>query len=269
MIVTTLHKEPTGLDTVLHRDLRLKFGTSVVSRLAPHSSFMVTVGEFAEVAREYPILFVTVPPDAQGRAQVTPVAVFGLVARENLFVKDGVWQGLYIPAMLRAYPFTMARVEGTERLAVVFDNSWEGFSRTEGAPLFDEKGEATEVLSNAHKFVQEIENDVERTRLAGLRLLELKLLKPMRFDATLGNGEKLSVDGFLTIDDEAFAKLSDKTLGELHRNGLLYVLHAHKLSLNNMRHLVERREKLAAPAAPAPPAAAAAAPGQAAAEEPK
>ncbi|HEX4511411.1 MAG TPA: hypothetical protein VH328_15075, partial [Burkholderiaceae bacterium] len=43
------------------------------------------------------------------------------------------------------------------------------------------------------------------------------------------------------IDDDAMAKLPDATLGELQRNGLLYVLHAHKVSLGNMRHLVERR----------------------------
>jgi hypothetical protein len=249
VIITTLHKEPIGLDTVLHRDLRLKFGTNVVSRLTQHSSFMVTVGEFAELARDYPILFVQAPPDAQGRAQVAPVAVFGLVAKENLFVRDGVWQSDYIPALLRAYPFTMARVEGGSDWAVVIDRSWEGFSTTEGARLFDDQGQATEVLTNAHKLVMEIETDIERTRLACLRLLELKLLKSMRFEATLPNGEKLAVEGFLTLDDDAFSKLPDATLGELQRNGLMYVLYAHKVSLNNMRRLVERRTKLAAAAA--------------------
>ena len=66
--------------------------------------------------------------------------------------------------MLRAYPFTMARIEGSDRWAMVFDNTWEGMSRTEGVPLFNEQGEASELLNDVHKFVQELETDLERTR---------------------------------------------------------------------------------------------------------
>jgi len=261
MIIANLHKEPTALDTVLHRDLRLKTGLNAVHKLKPYTSFMITIGEFSEAAREYPILFVRAAPDDKGREQIAPVAVFGLRAGENLFLKDDNWVGGYIPAMLRAYPFTMARVEGSDRWAMVFDSSWEGFSRDEGTSLFDEKGEASELLNNAHKFVQELESDIERTRLACQRLLELKLLKPMRFDATLASGETLSIDGFLTLDQDVFNKLTDAQRGELHRNGLLYALHAHHLSLNNMRKLLERRvshdeaAKAAAPAAANEPSA--------------
>jgi len=255
MIISTLHKEPTALDTVLHRDLRLNLGANAVDKLKAFTSFMITVSEFAEAAREFPILFVRAAPDGKGHEQVAPVAVFGLRVGENLFVKDERWTGSYTPAMLRAYPFTMARVEGSDRWAMVFDNAWQGFSRTEGVPLFDEKGEATELLSNAHKFVQELENDIERTRMACQRLLELKLLKPMRFDATMPDGQTLSIDGFLTIDQEVFASLPDAAIVELHRNGLMYMLHSHHLSLSNMRRLLERRVAEGTPPAAAPAAA--------------
>jgi hypothetical protein len=241
MIISNLHNQPTALDTVLHKELRLKTGLNAVHKLKPYTSFMISIGEFAEAAREYPILFVRAAPDDKGRDQIAPVAVFGMRNGENLFLKDDNWVGGYIPALLRAYPFTMARIEGSDRWAMVFDQSWEGFSKTEGTPLFDEKGEASELLNNAHKFVQELENDIERTRLACQRMLELKLLKPMRFDATLASGETLSIDGFLTLDQDLFNKLPDATIGEMHRNGLLYMLHMHHMSLNNMRRLLERR----------------------------
>jgi hypothetical protein len=241
MIISNLHNQPTALDTVLHKELRLKTGLNAVHKLKPYTSFMISIGEFAEAAREYPILFVRAAPDDKGRDQIAPVAVFGMRVGENLFLKDDNWVGGYIPALLRAYPFTMARIEGSDRWAMVFDQSWEGFSKTEGTPLFDEKGEASELLNNAHKFVQELENDIERTRLACQRMLELKLLKPMRFDATLASGETLSIDGFLTLDQDLFNKLPDATIGEMHRNGLLYMLHMHHMSLNNMRRLLERR----------------------------
>ncbi|HEX7689581.1 MAG TPA: SapC family protein [Burkholderiaceae bacterium] len=241
MILTTLHKEPTALDTVLHRDLRLDTQVNAAPLMAPYTSFMITVGEFAEAARDFPILFVKAAPDEEGKDTIAPVIVFGMRPGENVFLKDGQWQAGYLPALLRAYPFTMARIENSDRWAMVFDNSWKGFSRTEGTPLFDEKGEASEMLNNVHKFVQELEADVERTRQACVYLQQKNLLKPMRFDATLANGETLSVDGFMTLDEEAFAKLGDKDIAELFRNGLMFILHMHRASLSNMRRLLERR----------------------------
>ena len=242
MIVTNLHKEPIALDTVLHRDLRLKNEMNAIPRLAPFTSFMVSVSEFGDTALNFPILFVRAAPDALGKDTVAPVAVFGMKPGENLFVTaDNKWDAGYVPAMLRAYPFTMARIEGSDRWAIVFDNTWEGMSRTEGLPLFNEKGEATELLNGIHKFVQDLETDLERTRQACAALLEMKLLKPMRFDATLASGESLSVDGFMTVDEEALAKLPDAQIAQMYRNGLLGLLQIHTLSLNNMRRLLDRR----------------------------
>ncbi len=241
MIVSNLHKEPTALDTVVHRDLRLKTEISASHLLAPFTSFMITLSEFAEAARHFPILFVRASNDDTGKETVAPVAVFGLKPGENLFLKGNAWTVDYLPAMIRAYPFTMARIEGSERWAMVFDNSWEGFSRAEGQPLFDENGEATEMLNNVHKFVQDLEADIERTRQACALLLEMKLLKPMRFDAKLANGESLSVDGFMTLDEEAMGKLSDAQIAGLYRNGMLHVIQTHHFSLGNMRRLLDRR----------------------------
>jgi len=240
VIISNLHKEPIALDTVVHRDLLLNNTLNPVPLLAPFTSFMLTLREFAEAGREFPILFVRANPE-NGRETVAPVAVFGLKAGENLFLDGDSWSATYLPALVRAYPFTMARIEGSDRWAMVFDNSWPGITRENGKPLFDEKGEATEFLNGIHKFVQELESDIERTRQACATLMELKLLKPMRFDATLANGETLSVDGFLTIDDEALARLDDKQIAALYRNGLLGVLITHSLSLGNMRRLVDRR----------------------------
>lgn len=242
MIVTNLHKEPVALDTVLHRDLRLKNELNAIPKLAPFTSFMVSISEFGDAALSFPILFVRAAPDALGNDTVAPVAVFGLKPGENLFATaDGKWDAGYVPAMLRAYPFTMARIEGSDRWAMVFDNTWEGMSRTEGLPLFNEQGAATELLNNVHKFVQDLETDLERTRQFCAALLEMKLLKPMRFDATLASGEALSVDGFMTADEEAIGKLPDAQIAQMYRSGMLSLLGIHSASLNNMRRLLDRR----------------------------
>ena len=111
MIVTNLHKEPIALDTVLHRDLRLKNDLNAIPKLAPFTSFMVSVSEFSDAALNFPILFVRAAPDALGRDTVAPVAVFGLKPGENLFAVDGKWDGGYVPAMLRK----VARTASSER----------------------------------------------------------------------------------------------------------------------------------------------------------
>ena len=88
---------------------------------------------------------------------------------------------------------------------------------------------------------------MQRTRLVGRRLLELELLRLMRFDATLPDGSKLSVDGFLAVDEE-LASLPQATVFDLHRTGVLSLIHAQQISLGLMRALVERRLALRAAA---------------------
>lgn len=244
MINAELHKQPTALDTVLHRKLRLNTQASAVDRFATFASAMVTFAEFASAAREFPVLFVLADKDDQtGKAQVAPVALLGLEKGENLFAEGDQWKADYMPAMFRTYPFTLARIDNeSDRWAVVFDASWSGVAVDgPGEALFDDAGKSTPVLDKLHQFVQEVEADIERTRLGGQRLMELELLKPMRFDATLPDGSKLALDGFLTLDEEKFNQLPDAQVVELHRNGLLGLLHMHRLSLGNMQRLLQRR----------------------------
>jgi hypothetical protein len=253
VINAELHKQPTALDTVQHRKLHLNSAASAVDRFATFASCLITFSEFAAAAREFPILFVMADKDAKtGKAQVAPVAMFGVSRGENLFTEGDQWKAEYMPALFRTYPFTLARIDDKDNWAVVFDASWSGIANDgPGEALFDDAGKATPFLENVHKFAQEVEADIERTRVGGQRLVDLDLLKPMRFDATMPDGSKVTLDGFLTLDDEKFAKLPDATVLELHRNGLLGLLHMHRLSLANMQRLLKRRVDRMAAAAPA------------------
>lgn len=256
MINAELHKQPTALDTVIHRKLRLDTQASAIDRFATFASLMITFGEFTPCSREFPILFVAADKDPKtGKAQVAPVAMFGMERGENLFVADGEWKGEYLPAQFRLYPVTLARIDDGDQWAVVFDGSWPGAKIDgPGEALFDDEGKATPFLERLHKFAQDVEADIERTRLGGQRLVELSLLKPMRYDAKLPDGREIALDGFLTVDEERFQQLTDAEVGEPHRSGLLGLLHAHRLSLSNMNRLVAKRlerEQAAGARAPA------------------
>ena len=94
-------------------------------------------------------------------------------------------------------------------------------------------------LKSMQPLMESLETEVQRTRLVGKRLLELDVLREMRFDATLPDGSKHSVDGFLTVDDKKMSELPDAVIAELHRNGMLGLVHLHWVSLGNMRRLVQ------------------------------
>ncbi|WP_158219912.1 SapC family protein [Ideonella sp. A 288] len=238
MINEQLHKSPAALDRVKHRTLKLDRNARDMSALKKFNAFFVTVGEFAEACKDFPVVWVTAGNGANGKPQVAPLALFGLHNQENLCIEGDEWRVRYVPALLRFYPFAVARTSPTE-MVLCIDEAWQGLGHEVGDPLFGADGEPTELTVNINKQLQELEVDIERTRQVGERLGELGLLREMRFDATLPDGSKIGVDGFLTIDEEKLAKLGDAQALELARNGLLGIIHAHQISLTNMTRLAE------------------------------
>jgi hypothetical protein len=216
-----LFVQPMALDRVQHRTLRLKPRGIRFDRTAGMNALFITAVEFSDVCRDYPIVFVEAGQGPDGQREVAP--------------------------MLRSYPLAIAPVDGTN-YAVCFDAQADAVSTEEGERLFDDAGEPTKFMAERRQFLEEIEREVQRTRLVGRRLLELGLLRSMRFDATLPDGSKLSVDGFLAVDEEKLASLPEATVFDLHRTGVLSLIHAQQISLGLMRALVERRLALRAAA---------------------
>jgi hypothetical protein len=247
MINENLHKKVVALDREKHRNLKLDLSTRDLSTVNTLNAFFVAGTEFSDACKEFPVVWVAAGTDEAGKAQVAPIAVFGLQQGKNLCTDANGWRTRYVPAVLRLYPFALARVAPTE-MVVCMDEAWPGFG-SEGQAMFKDDGEPSEFTLNVQKQLEAFEQEVERTRLAGAVLVEKGLLRDMRFDATLPDGNKLTVDGFLTVDEEKLSKLSDADVLALNRNGLMGLIHAHQISLGNMARLVEWHvERLAADA---------------------
>jgi hypothetical protein len=243
-----LFAQPVALDRVQHRTQRLKPGGVRFDRTAGMNAMFITAVEFGDACRDYPIVFIDAGQGADGQREVAPMAVLGLQQGENLMLgADGRWAARYVPALLRGYPLAIAPVDGNN-FVVCIDAKADALSPDEGERLFDDAGEPTKFMVERRQFLEDIEREVQRTRLLGRRLLELELLRAMRFDATLPDGSKLSVDGFLALDEPKMAALPDATVVDLHRTGVLSLMHAHLVSLGLMRALVERRVALHATA---------------------
>lgn len=236
-----MYGELQPLDREGHKNLKLDTSKSVVSRLADQNSVFLAAVEFGDACKEYPIVFVRAGAgDANAKQVVAPLAVLGLKPGSNLIVDGDKWTGNYVPAYVRRYPFAMARMDGNaETLAVCFDRQWSGFNDVTGEALFKD-GQPTDFLKGAQSFLENFEQETERTRLICDLLVDMELLQDMRFEATLPNGEKINVEGFLALDEKKYAELPDDKVLQLHRNGLIALLEMHRLSLGNMARLANK-----------------------------
>jgi len=236
-----MYGELLPLDREAHKNLKLDTALPVVKRVADQNSVFLAAVEFGDACKEFPIVFVRAgEPGADGKQPVAPLAVLGLRPGSNLFVEGDKWTGNYVPAYVRRYPFAMARLDGNaSNLAVCYDSKWAGFNDTTGEALFKD-GQPTEFLMNAKSFLENFEQEAERTRLICNLLVDMELLQDMRFEATMPSGEKIDVEGFLALDEKKYSELPDAKVLELHRNGLIAMIEMHRLSMTNMNRLASK-----------------------------
>lgn len=256
MIQSALYRDPQQLNAEQHRHKKIKSLADLNITRAMHAVFLSAV-EFPQAALDLPIIFINTGERTEsGKAMVSPVALLGLAPNENLRLDDqGHWQGRYVPAFIRRFPFLTATIKGQEQPGVFVDVAWEGFNDTEGEPLFDEQGQPAPALQRVLDYLGRFDEEQRRTRGVCARIVELDLLKEMQADAQMPDGQSVKVEGFMVIDEEKMNGLPDKTILELHRSGVLMLMQAHLISLGNVRDLVERKAARVAAAKALAPAA--------------
>ena len=83
----------------------------------------------------------------------------------------------------------------------MIDTAWSGLSPTVGEALFDANGEPSQLMGTVQKQLEQLEHEIQRTRLVCSKLQELDLLRDMRFEAQIPGGQSFTVDGFFTVDE--------------------------------------------------------------------
>ncbi|MEC5218879.1 hypothetical protein RCH09_003854 [Actimicrobium sp. GrIS 1.19] len=245
--MTTLlfYEKPVIIDRNVHRDLRLKLQSSGFRYAAKTNSIPLAAVEFAMVCHEYPIVFILDEGDGG-----VPVALTGLRDNENLSVRaDGKWDGVYIPAFVRRYPFVLQIDDSAEESRVLIDSAADGFGAPDGERLFAEDGANTPLLNGMLDLLNEYRAFTSQTTVMVKHLRKLDLLIPRVVNATLNNGATISMDGFHVVDEARLNALADADLLELARTGHLSSIYAHLISLPNLQKLLERLERLTAIAA--------------------
>lgn len=207
--------------------------------------------EFPAAAPEYAIVF------AADGDEVVPVVVLGARNKENLFLDaDHHWQGKYVPAFVRRYPFVFSASEDGQTFTLCVDEAFPGLNyRGNGQALFTEDAKPTPYVDNVLKFLQEYRAQFVRTRAFCSKLKELDLLEPMQAQFTLVSGEKMSLTGFKAVDRKRLKALSGEALLDLAKTDELELIYLHMQSMRNLNDLKDRLIATDKPASAKPAAA--------------
>lgn len=195
--------------------------------------------EFPNAASEYSIVF------AGTEEAVVPAVILGMRNDENLYLAEqGGWKAKYVPAFVRRYPFVFSTSEDGKTFTLCIDETFSGFNQKgRGEPLFDADKKPSPYVARVLKFLEQYQIEFRRTQAFCKKLAELKLLEPMRAQANLGSGEKLSLGGFMAVNRDRVKALAADKLAELAKSDELELLYLH---LHSMRNFSDMGSRLAA-----------------------
>lgn len=229
----SLYRKPVLIDRAKHAALRVA-PIELFDFAAGVQALPVTVNEFKEVQKEYPLVFARTAEKA-----LLPLALLGLRKSENLYVNaKGEWDARYIPAYIRRYPFIFTESAG-DKLTLCVDEAFSGLNSEVGEPLFQDAQESA-YLKRILEFMGAYQSDFKRTIEFCRHLDELGVLIQMSAQAELKSGEKYVVNNFLMIDEAKLRTIDSVSVGRLFQSGELALVYAHLMSLSNLGRLIDR-----------------------------
>ncbi len=193
------------------------------------------VHEFTRAASVYPIVFVEDPNADTFR----PIVLLGLDAGENLFVgEDGKWQASYIPAIIRRYPFALARTaeDGQFTVCVDEDSPLLADKADRGQKLFGDDGEPTEVIDRVKRYLGELQQMELFTQGFCELLSRHNLFTPLNMRVRQGDALK-QITGCYVVNEERLNNLSDAAYLEMREKRYMAAVYAHLTSLSQIERL--------------------------------
>jgi len=179
------------------------------------SSVPLVVAELAEAAAYFPIAFL-------GGDKPQLAAILTVTSNDNLFVNpEGTWlDGVYVPALLRRRPFSIAATDKPETYAVLIDETDGTLDPDKGLPLFD--GDKLSAFGDELlNLTRELQPAVAITETFVAALHQQGLLTPRTVTLTTDGRSPAVLQGLQLIDSEKFLALPEATVLEWHRNGYL------------------------------------------------
>ena len=231
------------LDNVEHPDLKVRaergelFGDNV-------NQTLVFPNEFRALQREYPILF---RKDAEGFFYA--VALLGLDRDENLYLKGTEWDADYLPVMQAKGPFSIGMQPSSDggeaaEAKIQIDLDHAAVNTAEGYSLFLPQGGNAPYLEFIVKVLRTVHDGIALSKTFFSALEECDLIEPVTLEIKTSETRQYSVPDVYSISEEKFQNLSAEVLDRLHKNGLLAACYWVLVSFDNIRSLVDRKNRL-------------------------
>ena len=207
--------------------------------LAGAHAIPLTVDEFVQAQRNYPIVF-------SSGDNPLPLALMGLNEGVNTYVDDAgkVTEPVYLPAYIRRYPFMLAKLrpDATD-LSLMFDPTSDAIGEfDDGELLFGEDGKPTDATSRVLEFCEQFEQAAQRTQAFLDEIKDADLLMDGEVSIQQeGVPQPYLYRGFRMVNQDKLRELPAAKLEEWHRNGLMMIIHAHIFSLELMRTIFARQ----------------------------
>ena len=231
------YSQPEPLSPEMHAGLGVKRMDGPFAFARAGHAVPLAVTEFSLAAVTGPIIFV-------GDDKL-PLAVMGLNAGENIFLRDdGLFEaGCYIPAYIRRYPFVFANDPAAKQAILCIDRGAEFVVPGGDLQFFNADGTPTEYTNSCIEFCNNYEVERQRTMsfvqmLKDLDLFETKTATHTPINADGTPGEVQVIAEFYGVSEAKLNALSHNKLSDLRDNGALIQIYAHLISLVGWDRLI-------------------------------
>lgn len=240
------------LDNLTHKDLQVipSYSAELGDNIASTITFIT---EFAEVQKEYPILFRKAPEDGEYQA----VVLFGFQEAENLFLvkPDASWQrhlgwnAAYIPAVIARGPFSIGlqkQQQNSEEVVVPVihvDTTHPKVTSEGGVNVFLSQGGNSPYLNRISSVLNLIRDGMRLNKPMFDAYQRHDLIEDVSIDIRLENNDKYKITGFKTINADKLQALSAEALAELSKSGFLQAAYFVVASLANIQRLVDEKNR--------------------------
>jgi hypothetical protein len=232
------------LDNVTHKDLKIvtrysgDFGHCV-------NHIPVFPTEYADVQREYPILF----RKSRETSEYQAIALLGFTQGENLFLDKNGWNAGYIPGVIARGPFMIGfqqrEDDGELRKEPVIhlDMDDPRIGETEGEPVFLSHGGNTPYLERVAGILRGIHEGMALSEAMFAAFESCGLIEPVNIQIEIHRDEHYDLRGYHTINANKLAALEGSELEKLNRAGFLQGAFLVCASLGNVNKLIEMKRK--------------------------
>lgn len=201
----------------------------------------VVLSEFLKLCIHYPIVLVK----SGDTGQFGCSALMGLQAGQNLLFDDPHWQPCYLPAQLRRQPLMLAPAGQADEFQLCIDAAHPAVNEQQGSPLY-EAGAESEFLCSAKQALAELAQGQQASRDFVQRLQALNLIVPLQLSLR-DAGERTTINGLYSVDEQRLNGLSDAQLMDLQQRGDLRWIYTLLASQSQLYPLINRRAQVQAP----------------------